>query len=225
MTSTQSAALKLDQLLMPVWGDVQKANRLRLGDGWSIAEDFLNLHRQGLEMVAATSGQDGGTREGATLLLGIQGFRLYSRILAETINGYFDVAALLMRPLFDIQAMLYAVAIHEDKAQAYVDDRLTGSAARKLLVTDIRGGSDHDLTQFLDERWRNDADAANALAHPNLTHASKVLTREEDDDVKPHVFGHVDSVETEKIWIAATEHEHLIVGWFRAAYTESLGND
>ena len=159
-----------------------------MGEGWRIAQQFVELHLRAVrEFGAAVSGD--GPRKRAVVVLGNHSFNICTSALDLVLLGKFDVATYLMRPLFDMPGLILATAGDTEAARRffYEDRGLDASDARKLVER-----SQPDIGRAL--KWTRDARRTmNIYSHANSYHAMSILSLS-DDGVVPEVGGRLDEL-------------------------------
>ena len=106
--------------LATYWSDVAEQNKAALGDGWTLADEFVRLHLVGTDaLLRATQGKMTASDEASIMLL-CQGADLFSAITIDIARGWFGVSALLMRAMLDTQSLFYACASQEDLARLFL---------------------------------------------------------------------------------------------------------
>lgn len=202
------------------WTPTATAHRIALGDGWNISQEFLKLHLDALESVAVP-GQKPSEQERAVMVLGAHGFNIFAASLKLAVRGEFDVALYLLRPLIDIQAQFYAVSKDSALASDYLNDKLKASKARKLVISDLVSAGDAKNATWLKDRWSDEAQATNDMAHSNPLHGDKLLEAT-GGSVTPWLGGRHDDVEVRMLIVGCLEYEHWLLGWYKAFHASKL---
>jgi hypothetical protein len=108
-------------------------------------------------------------------------------------------------------------------AERYLNDDLKASEARRLLITDLRS-ADSVLADETDLRLRDDAGAANDLAHVGLIHADK-LVRTDATGITPICGGMTDRREAHNQSQVLLLQEHGLLVILKAFRGAALGQD
>lgn len=219
----EAPRLSLQDLVVTSWGSREEHHRRSLGDGWPLAEDYVALHTEALRKISKAAGSSPSQSDQATILLSCHGLNLFIETMGLVVRGLFDVSAHLLRPLMDTQSLVFACALQEDLAARYLGTgaSLKASEARKLFVAYVRGDDDV-LANDIDRIFRDDADAANDLAHVKLLHGNK-LTKVEGGSVTPVAWGISDPAEAVRQSQAALSQEHGLLVSLKAFRTDVVG--
>ena len=158
-----------------------------LGDGWRVAQQFHRLHFRAVREFAGAVEHD-GPRERAVVSLGNHSFNIYTAALDLVIRGQFDVAAYLMRPLFDMPGLVLATANDEENANRVLPggDGLRASDARKWVEAhpEVAKALSNEGGLY---RYMND------YAHSQPYHVESILEIT-DDGIIPTVGGRIDDL-------------------------------
>lgn len=116
------------------WSRIAENHRSALGDGWVVAESFVDLHTSAVQRLGQSTDLSGARHE-AAIKLGTHSLNLYVGALALLIRGQFDISAYLMRALFDMPCMILATAHDEAQATRFLGSgaELRASEARKWV--------------------------------------------------------------------------------------------
>ena len=166
---------------------IAEFHQASLGKGWQVAQQFADLHSEALREFSLAVEQDGPHKR-AVVVLGSHSLNIYTAAVDLLILGKFDVAAYLMRPLFDTHGLLLAAAHDEERAKQLLPggDGLRPSAARKFLEEDPRFAEALSLEQGLYPYM-------NEYSHANPYHAESLLDIT-DDGIFPTVGGRADEL-------------------------------
>ena len=216
--------LSLRDLVVKEWGSREEEHRRSLGDGWTLAEEYVALHVEATRKISKAAGSSPSQSDQATILLLGHGLNLFMETMGLLVRGLFDVSVHLLRGLMDTQSLVYACASREVFGARYMEEEgepLKGAEARKLFVADVRSQDDalaNDLNRILSD----DADAANDLAHVKLLHGDK-LSIVEAGKVTPISWGIADAAEAVRQSQAALSQEHSLLVSLKAFRTEVVG--
>lgn len=217
---TQAVHLSLQNLIAAPWGPIEEENRQALGDGWELAETFVSLHAEAAMRISAAAGPTPSNSDQATILLACHGMNLFVATMGLIVRGLFDVSAHLMRGLMDTWSLLYACASRDELAARYLNATLKASEARQLLVDDLRS-REQALGDDYESRLKDDADAANDLAHVKLLHGDKLVTVEEGR-ITPVAGGRIDRGEARTQSKPALETERWLLVSLKAFRKNAL---
>lgn len=185
--------------------DVTAAHETGNADGIDVANRFVGVHVDGIELIrrhAVREGQD----DRALVMLGVHVLNVYTSVVEFAIRGRFDVAWLLGRAMFDGRSLAYAVAKDSYLAAQFLDGKLKASEARKFTLEDLAATGYSDLTGGFEDRWKRNAEASNTLAHVNVSHLG-MITSAEAGEVVSHYGGHSDLRGCRLVLAAMHEHE------------------
>lgn len=216
----------LRHLIMGEWDATAEGNCNALGDGWDIAEKFSRLHARALQQISRVAQSKPSQSDKAVILLGGHGLNLYLTILGLSVRGLCDVASHLVRGLLDSQSLLYATAKDQGWAAKFMagQEELKASEARRVMIDDLREGGQDQLANDIEGRYKEEAKAANSLAHVSVIHADKLL-KMGASSLTPVVGGLADSEESRRFWLTTLEQEFWMLSWLRALRRSSLDSD
>ena len=217
----QAVQLSLQNLIAPSWGPIEEENRQALGDGWELAETFASLHAEAARRISKAAGTTPSNSDQATILLVCHGMNLFVETMGLIVRGLFDVSAHLLRGLMDTQSLLYACASRDELAARYLNSSLKASETRRLLVADLRS-QDKALADDFESRLKDDAHAANDLAHVRLLHGYK-LVNIHDGRITPVAGGRIERDEAHGQSKPALEAERWLLVSLRAFRKTAVG--
>lgn len=217
---TIKGSFRLDDYASP-WTPTATENRKAIGDGWRLADEFAGLHLEALESISKRAGRKPSDQELASILIASHAFNLYAATLRLIIHGQFDIASYMLRALLDAQGLFYAISRKSDLAAKFLNDQLKASTARKFVVRDLRNNGMKQDADFLDQRWSDESDAANKLAHACAIHAGKLI-EQNNGSITPVLCGRADQAEAPMMCLAALEDELWFVTWLQVFHAAVL---
>lgn len=200
---------------MVVRTDVTTAHEKENALGLDVANRFVALHIDGVELIRREAVEE-GRDEFALVMLGVHVLNLYTSVMEFAIRGRFDVGWHLCRAMFDGRSLSYAVAKDPQQASRFLEGELKASEARTFTLEDLAATGYEDEAVRFGDRWKRNADASNVLSHVNSGHLG-MLASQEGGEIIAHYGGRVDpqacrllmaSAHEEELWFL-TNLEHL----------------
>ncbi len=149
---------------------IAKTHLAALGDGRNVAERFSQLHGLAVQEFVRTTPGDGPPKR-AVVVLASHSYNTYIAALDLVVRGLFDVAAYLMRGLFDVPCLILVTGHDPESAERFWSnsDELKASDARKWVQSNH---ADADvLLQEVDELYR----FMNEFSHTGQHHGKSLL--------------------------------------------------
>ena len=191
--------------------EVTGVNREALGESWGKGRELALFHREVLEELSREAGPQPNPRDETALLLACHGWNVFVAVMDSTVAGKFDVAAYLLRPLFDIGPLILVCANDDERAQRFRNDKYRGGQARKDLVSLVNTG-EPELAEGVSRIWKDDADATHELSHAGYVHFDK-LVEQRGDAIHPILGGRPDAHEAKGLASAAIAAEVKLLRW------------
>lgn len=210
--------------LLTGWNSAADEHRAALGDGWEVARDFLQLHREAMAAFSARIGATPSEREQATLRVAVHAHNVFVSMLGLIIRGQFDVALYLFRPLFVSETFLPALVRHDDLARQLLFSKLEGSKARKRSIADLRDSGDAQLADDIDTYYKAQYKAWSNLAHTGSIHMDMLLERA-GEVITPTLAGRRDIDAVVQFSRAAYALEDETLGSFVTFLKPALSDD
>lgn len=155
--------------IIAVWPALADNHKASLKEGWDVAEEFWRLHLEALTRISRAIGRQPSVSERSLLSLGCHAVNLYTALLGLTVKGMFDVAAHLVRGMFDCPALLQVVRDGRLAAK-FEEGKLKPSDARIIVLKALREGGQKALADEVEAILLQEKDLVDNLAHVKNLH-------------------------------------------------------
>lgn len=211
--------------LLTDWTPTAEENRRESADGWSLSEDMFRLHLGAIKSVSRKAAATPSPTDQALILVGTHGLNVFSALVGLVFRGQFDVAAHLIRPMFDLPFLILGVGSDEEIASRFMEgDELHASDVRRQVIRVLEEANENELAGSVDNILRRNAQAANTLSHVNLVHGDK-LVQLKGEAVQPIVGGRVDRGELRRMLSAVLLSEQLALQYVPIARPPATDED